>query len=159
MRRLNLVFSLILVVLTSCSSIDCPVNNTPYCNYVLRGEITTLTDTLFITTSGWAGEAIPVFDKKVNVDEFHLPMSYANEADTLFFHLTKANSATRTDTVTVTKTNQPHFESVDCPPCYFHTITGVKYTHHSIDSIIISKPKVDYDTTVENLLIYFKSVD
>ncbi len=53
-------------------------------------------------------------------------MSYANSADTLYFEVQDRLERVFKDTVIVAKDNQPHFESIDCSPSYFHTITGVK---------------------------------
>ena len=64
--------------------------------------------------------------------------------------------ATTLDTVTVTKENHPHFESVDCSPAYFHTITAVSTTHNAIDSVVIKNPDVNYDTSKKHFYIYFK---
>ena len=62
------------------------------------------------------------------------------------------------DTVTITKTNEPHFASVDCPATMFHTLQQVKCTHHRIDSVVINQNKVSYDAQKPHLLIYFKSL-
>lgn len=56
----------------------------------------------------------------------------------------------------VTKTNTPHFESVDCGVAYFHVITGVRYTRNAIDSIVINHKEVNYDATQQHFHIYFK---
>jgi hypothetical protein len=55
----------------------------------------------------------------------------------------------------VKKTDKMHFESVDCAATYFHTLTGVNYTKHSIDSIVIRNKEVDYDSKREHFRIYF----
>jgi hypothetical protein len=63
----------------------------------------------------------------------------------------------------VAHTNEPHFESVDCPPAVFHTIQSVAWTSHSlsqmpltIDSVAVVRTKVNYDD-VENLKVYLRS--
>ena len=61
-----------------------------------------------------------------------------------------------TDTVWVEKQNLPHFESVDCNPAMFHTIKGVRTTHHAIDSIKINNDKVTYNDTKPHFLLYLK---
>ena len=65
----------------------------------------------------------------------------------------------RPDTVTVEKTDEMHFESVDCNPSFFHTISRVTHTKHVIDSIVIQNPKVDYDSQREHFRIYFRTLD
>ena len=56
----------------------------------------------------------------------------------------------------VTKTNEPHFESVDCGLNYFHTLTGVRFTRHAIDSVVINQKSVNYDVSPKHFYIYFK---
>ena len=60
------------------------------------------------------------------------------------------------DTITVTKEDRPHFESVDCSPLYFHTITAINTTNNAIDSVVIINPDVSYDTSKKHIYIYFK---
>ena len=155
MRRL-IVLSVIAMVLNACSSIDCPLNNTVYCVYSLKGNVEMLSDTLTISTTRTYGGDTTLIDKQINAKSLLVPMSYLQDEDILYFTLTDTLSTVRRDTVVVKKTNEPHFESVDCSPSYFHKITGISHTHNAIDSITISKTKVDYDTEVENLHIFFK---
>ena len=49
-------------------------------------------------------------------------MSYANSADTLYFEVQDRLERVFKDTVIVAKDNQPHFESIDCSPSYFHIL-------------------------------------
>ena len=49
MRRL-LYLLIGVATLAACSTIDCPLNNTVYAKYVLRGPVTTLPDMLTIST-------------------------------------------------------------------------------------------------------------
>lgn len=155
MRRL-IFAALTVVMVCACSSIDCPLNNAVYSKYVLKGDVGVLEKTLTVTTQRADGRDT-LLNELTNFTEFVLPMSYANETDILIFVTTDSNAVKLTDTVRVSKTNEPHFESVDCSPSYFHTIKDVTYTQNAIDSIIISKSKVTYDTTGGHLHIYFKS--
>lgn len=154
------LFTLLLLI-SSCSSIDCPLNSLVYTQYQLRnaaGEVDTLsTDTLTISTTRADGNDSVVLNKSVRTTEFTLPISYANTQDVFFFELKDTlTKASTIDTVSVTKENTPHFESVDCAPAFFHTITSVTHTSHRIDSIVINNPEVNYDTTKKHLYIYFK---
>lgn len=142
---------IVLVGIVACSSIDCPLNNTVYSNYVLQGPVQTLPDTLTITTQKADGLDTLLINRQVNTESFSLPMSYSNDEDVLYFRCNHLR-----DTVWVEKTNYPHFESVDCGTNYFHTITGVRYTRHAIDSVTINHNSVNYDTTNEHFYIYFK---
>ena len=73
--------------------------------------------------------------------------------------LAKRAGVKTTDTVWVEKQNLPHFESVDCNPAMFHTIKGVRTTHHAIDSIKINNDKVTYNDTKPHFLLYLKERD
>ncbi len=157
MRRLNssdglrLLFVAMMGMLAACSSIDCPLNNVVYCNYLLQGRVTTLDDTLTIWTKRLTVGDTILINQQVSTDSFSLPMSYGQEVDELYF---QCNSLV--DTVWVSKEDQPHFESVDCGVNYFHTLTGVSHTRHAIDSIIINHKEVTYDATPKHMYLYFK---
>ncbi len=139
------------LALSACSSVDCPLNNTVRANYRLMGAVTTLSDTLTISTARGDGSDSVLINQQVNTDSFLLPMSYGHDVDELYL---RANATL--DTIWVTKTNTPHFESVDCGVAYFHVITGVRYTRHAIDSIVINHKEVNYDATKQHFHIYFK---
>lgn len=98
-----------------------------------------------------------LINKDVNVDSFSLPMSYSLDEDVLFFEIHTLSKQVFKDTVTVSKENRSHFESVDCSPSFFHTITGVKTTHNYIDSIVINQKEVNYDASKAHFYIYFGS--
>jgi len=144
---------LALMMVVSCASIDCPLNNMVYAKFKLHSK---LADTLTISTMRSDGSDSVLLNKSINTDSFQLPMSYKYTEDVLFFER-KGLSTTTIDTVKIAKTNQPHFESVDCNASIFHTITGVNYTHHAIDSIAITHTTVSYDASKAHFLIYFKS--
>ena len=82
-------------------------------------------------------------------------MIYSGDSDRLRFVFTSKDGLTTVDTVTVGKTNVSHFESVDCSPVFFHTLTSVAATGTRISRIEINNPNVDYDGTKENILIRF----
>lgn len=135
----------------SCSSIECPVQNT----VALVCELNdTLKDTLTVWTRRRNGKDSIILNKKENATSFHLPISYQNPVDTLLFGTTNLAVV---DTVWIEKDNMPHFESVDCGVAYFHTLRSVRSTHRGIDSLVITKSFVDYDLTSTHILIYFKA--
>ena len=156
MRRIIPVI-LATVILTACSSIDCPVNNTVYAKYVLGGEVDAIPGTLTVKTKRANGSDTTLLNELSFAKDFLLPISYVRPTDILVFQLTDTNAVTYIDTVKLSKINTPHFESVDCSPSYFHQLTGVTWTKKAIDSIIISNSKVTYDTTGGHVQIYFKS--
>lgn len=150
MKKL-LVLLGVIIMMGACSSIDCPLNNVVYTNYELEGPVQTLPDTLTITTQREDGFDSVLINQQVNTDSFSLPISYGRPEDILYFQTNHLH-----DTVWVQKTNEPHFESVDCGLNYFHTITGVRFTRHAIDSIVIHQNHVSYDVTQKHFYIYFK---
>jgi len=155
MRKLIAVVG-ILIALTACSSIDCPLNNTVYTRYKLTGDITTLADTLTISAAISAGNDSVLINRDVNVDSFSLPISYQRDEDIFFFQLNDTNGVSTIDTVTVAKTNTPHFEAIDCNPSVFHSIKEVRHTRNRIDKIEINHSEVTYDATKTHFYIYFK---
>mgnify|MGYP001679386261 CR=1 FL=1 len=150
MRKL-FFFLVIAAVFGACSSIDCPLNNTVYTNYLLRGPVQTLPDTITISTRTGDGSDSVIINKQVNTSSFSLPMSYLRDED---IFVVQTNQLL--DTIAVQKTNTPHFESVDCGVNYFHTITGVRFTRHALDSVVIHNNSVNYDVSQKHFYIYFK---
>ena len=177
------VWGICLLFFASCSSIDCPMNNTVYTKYGLYksdGTVDTLKDTLTVVTKQRIGDQDPVaLNRSVNTTSMDIPISYQGDEDVLYFlrsfpyryETTVINeegievdtilnlTLYVTDTVTVVKTNRKHFESIDCTPSFFHTISNVKYTRNGIDSIVINNPEVNYDASKEHFRVYFKSRD
>lgn len=150
-KGLHCLFMFALLFLAACSSVECPLNNTVYSNYKLMGSVTTLPESLTISAIRRDGIDSILINQQVNTDSFSLPMSYSQDEDVLHFEIGSQN-----DTVYVQKTNRPHFESVDCGVNYFHTITGVRYTRHTIDSIVVKQKEVTYDASPKHFYIYFK---
>lgn len=142
---------LAVLVTVACSSVDCPLNNTVYANYKLMGRVTTLPDTLTISTTRQNGFDSVIINRQVGTDSFSLPMSYVQDED-VFYLRTNATM----DTIRLRKTNHPHFESVDCGLNYFHTLTGVTFTRHALDSVVIHHQEVTYDPTPKHLHVFFK---
>ena len=124
--RKLIVFITSALLLAACSSIDCPLNSRVFTKYKLAGN------------------------------SFLLRMSYRREEDVFFFEMKDTNRVIHRDTVRVRKEDHPHFEAVDCNPAIFHTIKGVRYTRHRIDSIVLNNSTVNYDATTTHFLIFFK---
>lgn len=162
MRKALSFFILVILVLSACSTIDCPIQTAVYTVYsVTNGNEApdTLKDTILI----WSvrkdrSDTIFLYNRGVNVTKFNLPVSYSSPQDTLYFYLWKGDFQC-IDTVWISKTNVPHFESVDCAASYFHDITAVRSTHNGIDTILINNPSVNYDPSKEHFHIRFKSHD
>ena len=163
MSRLRLLPLLAVMLLQwACSSIDCPVDNTVAANFAVMAFDGTseVADTLKDTLNVWAhrqnGKDTLLLNKGTNVKSFSLQMSYKQPVDVMVFQVTDTLNQVVTDTVWVSKDDQPHFESVDCSPRYFHYLTAVRSTHQRIDTIMINNPSVTYDSSVKHLHIHFK---
>ena len=153
LSTLHKLFAALIVALVAaaCSSVDCPLNNTVYANYQLKGPVTRLNDTLTVKTARHGRGDSLLLNKMYNAEEFTLPVSYNQDEDVLYFY-----TGLLKDTVWMQKTNRPHFESTDCGLNYFHTITGIRYTRHAIDSIAINHKEIDYDASRKHFNIFFK---
>lgn len=145
-------------LLFSCSSINCPVDNTVYTIYEIctrEGDADTLNASLSVRTVRMDRDTL-VYNQGKDLTKLTLPISYQCPEDTLMFRLAINDSTTVTDTVWVNKEDQPHFESVDCGAIFFHELRGVRSTHHAIDTIIIVNPHVNYDHEHAHFQISFK---
>ena len=156
MTKAKLFIALLLTV-SACSTIECPLNNRVYTNYTLMGDVATLADTLTVSTTRADDTDSVLINRVTSISKFILPISYQSEADVFYFELRDTLGNHSIDTVAIHKQDRPHFDAVDCNPSFFHTLTGVETTHHAIDSIVINYPTVNYDTSKEHLYIYFKS--
>ena len=169
MKRLPYI--LLIMLLTACSSIDCPVNSiveTIWEVYDDDGLELSLSDTLTVTTVTMDGNEVVILNGKDNTvlnkltekAKFNLPISYSHPEDILVFHFDNSNIDLHvTDTVWIKKDDYPHFESVDCNMIFFHKLTGIRYTQNYIDSIVIKNPSVTYDYETVHLYFYPKRDD
>ena len=156
----QVVVGLVAVLLVSaCSTIDCPVQNTVYTVYNLYTSdqrVDTLRDTMYVYTHRRDGSDTLLFNSGIGLTAFPLPISYSHPEDTIFFLTMKDRAVATVDTVFIKKEDIPHFESVDCSASFFHRLTAVRSTHYAIDSIVISKNFVDYDATSPHFHLYLK---
>ena len=146
MKRLP--YLLLTLMLTACSSIDCPVNSLVESLYEVcdsTGQNVKMLDTLSVFTTNANGEQV-LLNKGTGLSQFHLQVSQSHPEDILVFCFDLVSVQARvTDTVWIKKEDHPHFESVDCNSAFFHTITDLKCTRHYIDSIVIINPSIDYN--------------
>lgn len=161
MRKITaaiLVF-LVMSVMAGCSSIDCSLNSLVMANYAFRTAYNTpdtLHDTLTVTAHTVNGDTI-LLNRAVGISEFSLPVSYTLDSDTLDFHFTRKDGARADDRLIMKKTNMSHFESVDCPPTFFHEIENIELRGKRIDSLRVNDKLIDNGTEKKNILIYLKS--
>lgn len=156
----RLVISLITLSFIACSSIDCPVQTTVQTGYAVMdadGVATKLTDTLYVYTQRADGKDTLILNSAINVSTFSLPISYQHPEDVLVFYMNNQAQQSTIDTVWLKKEDIPHFESVDCAAHFFHKLTDVRSTHVRIDTVMISNPDVNYDTSKTHLDIRFKT--
>lgn len=168
MRKLLLFF--VVIWLTACSSIDCPVQNIVSVQYEIRdkaGDALSIKDTLSVITTRLDGSNIllditthlngqdVILNRLIDKSAFSLPISYSHPEDILFFCFTDT-AKTVVDTVWIKKDDIPHFESVDCSAAFFHRLTDVRCTHNYIDSLVLIEPSVDYDQTTVHFHLYPK---
>lgn len=154
----KIVAALLAVLLAACSSVDCPVENTVALVCELRkagGTADTLSiDTLTITTTRRDGNDTTLINRLTKASSFTLPISSGAEADTFHVTLSDTLGNSRTATLRVAKTDEPHFESVDCAMSHFHTLTATSVEGSGIDSVTIHKTNVDYDASTSHLYFY-----
>ena len=152
-HRLFFILSSILL-LAACESFDCTLYNTVamYAVFDQDGTAVAVNDTLTITACGT--DAV-LLNRAVNTSKLTLPLSYWQAEDTLVLSV-KGEDYFLQDTIWVTKTNQVHYESPDCPMTLFHTIQDVRNTNRFIKSITVIRSSVNYETTT-NLQIHLLS--
>lgn len=163
MLPLCLAIAVAAAVFSACSSVECDLQKKVECkmqfvdqygNKVVFGgllsvEIETMNDESLNDT---------VLNLIENASEISLPLSYANDTDVLSFSFYDKELTTEvTDEISITKTNEPVFESVDCTPRFNHTIKEVKTTNNLIDSIVVKNKKVDNNASKVHLYIYINT--
>jgi hypothetical protein len=154
MRKWLLFLGVALVV--SCSSIDCPVKNVVRVYYEIYdsdGDLYSLEDTLTITSKTKEGKDTILLNRGIGISKYSLEISQSHPEDEFYFHFYNLGHDV-TDTVWVQKEDYPHFESLECKAEFFHKLTGVRYTKHGIDSLVIKNSNVDYDDTKIHIYLY-----
>ena len=157
-RFWQLLTCLSLLVMSSCSSIDCPVQNVVSVQYEIRdkaGEALSITDSLSVISERKDGQYVSL-NRLIGKSAFSLPISYSHPEDVLFFCF-KDSVKTLVDTVWIKKDDIPHFESVDCSAAFFHELTNVRHTHNAIDSLVIVNTSVTYDVNTVHFYLYPKT--
>lgn len=154
------------LLVAGCSNIDCPLDNVVALQVNLYDASTRkplkLSDVMTIKP---AGRDTLLLNQGTGLSSFLLPLKEAGGTDTLVCTLTNAAGQEANDTLFVTHTPRPHFESVDCPACVFHTLTAARVTSHpltlmplTLDSVSIVRPEVNYDDA-ENLRLFLRTTD
>lgn len=145
-------------IMSSCSSIDCPVQNIVSVQYEIRdkaGTALSITDSLSVISERLDGQYVSL-NRLINKSAFSLPISYSHPEDVLFFCFTNSDTIL-VDTVWIKKDDIPHFESVDCSAAFFHELTNVRHTHNAIDSLVLINTSVTYDVQTVHFYLYPKT--
>lgn len=162
----SLVAALVgLLGLVGCNGSDCPLGNTVRMHGVFyksgADSTTSISDTLSVI-------ALPLdtvlVSKTIDVSTLSLPLSNGEETDVLLFTWTTAAGEV-VDTMVVSKTNQAHFENLDCSASYFHSLRSVTFSERTptsafptvVDSVVIVNEEVNYDTG-ENIRLYITTL-
>lgn len=162
--RHALVATAVACGIVSCSNIDCPLDNVVMmqCNLYASetGQPLKLPVTLTVTP---VGRDTILLNQAKDITSFLLPLKEAGTADTLLLHLTNESGQEATDTLFVDHTPHAHFESLDCPASFFHTIHSARGTSHplavlplTVDSVKLIRSTVNYDD-IENIRIFLRS--
>lgn len=154
---------MLMVGLSACSNIDCPLDNVVslQCNLYDASTQSTLTlsDVLSVTP---AGRDTLLLNQATGIKSFLLPLKEAGTQDTLLLHFANAQGAVQVDTLFVNHTPQPHFESLDCPSSVFHTLNAVRVSAQGsansaiVDSVSLVRPIVNYDD-IENIRLFIRT--
>ena len=154
---------MLMVGLSACSNIDCPLDNVVSLQCNLYDASTqsalTLSDVLSVTP---AGRDTLLLNQATGIKSFLLPLKEAGTQDTLLLHFANEQGAVQVDTLFVNHTPQPHFESLDCPSSVFHTLNAVRVSVQGstnsaiVDSVSLVRPIVNYDD-IENIRLFIRT--
>ena len=159
----SLLGLLVLPFIFACNDVSCPLNNTVASVYgfyatartddggFAPGAAITIGDTLTIRA---LGPDTVLANRLIGKGTVSLPVSFYEDVDVLQFAFYDKNGFKTADTLWISKKNTHHFDDPSCAIHMWHTILGVRSTHHLIDSVMINDPSVNYDGN-ENFQIYF----
>lgn len=157
------LFMSVYLFLSACSSIDCPVQNTVMTKYNLKkadGTTDTLgVDTMWVWTPRIDGSDTLLINRLCGstATDFKIPISHTQFEDIICTMVVDTIGSIWLDTIRIQKEDYPHFESVDCHPTYFHKITNISSTHDIIDTVVINKTDVNYESETEHFHLYLKA--
>lgn len=166
MKKFAWLLAISAATLTSCNSTDCPLDNIVALTYGLYDKDTeaayTIPETYYLTVTTTQGKEL--LNLAQSIKSFSIPLSAAGTRDTLLFHFKDAaTNAEAVDTLIYEKTNEPHFENIDCPAAVFHTLGKLSWTTHDasvlplgIDHVTTARSTVNYQD-IENLKVYLRT--
>lgn len=164
LSRLLAVFSLLLSI-SACASIDCPLDNQVLMTLKFYDAATQTKLTLPQTLSVYGlknGKEELLFNQGKDLSAVSLPLNVASDRDTLILKFTEGD-ASMSERIVIDHARQQHFESIDCPAVTFHTLQSIAHTSHdlsvlalAIESVRIANPKVQYED-IEHLKVFFRT--
>lgn len=163
----SIIISLLLTtLLVACSSVDCDTKGRVTCNIAIQneaGESYSIPWYLSVTiTRSIDGNDTTIINKEYNDDTINLPMSYVGDSDEYTITLENDDenpTKTLTDKITISKTNKPYFDGIDCAPRYNHTITNLEYTDNFIESLELKNNYVTNNASITNIILHIRSLE
>lgn len=149
----------------ACSSVDCALQKKVECKVRFidaEGNDVAFDGYLTVCIAEPTSETVKdtLLNKLENANTFSFPLSYTEDVDNINFCFSdKSEDFTIIDAISIEKTNEPVFESVDCNPRFNHTIKSVKCTRNVIDSIVVNNKTVDNDASKVHLHVYMHTDD
>lgn len=169
---LLLPIMLMTLLVTACSSIDCELNSKVMCKVQLQdldGNNVQFTTPASVVLVHAGGDTTIYINAQAQLSEFDIPLSYQGNDDVIRLEVSKSDTlkiisdgvakdtivtTSLYDDITINKTNEPWFESVDCAAHYNHTInTAEALSHNFIDHVVINEPYVSNNAIKKNLYI------
>lgn len=173
MKRLPLILSIILSVcllIPACEVENCPPNTLSYAHFTFvdqNGRGIQITDTVTVVGQAYADVENPsgqtvqdsllsdtIINRETGVQSLQLPLSYADETRFIISYHTRQRAYAGSDTIRIKHKNIPYFTNLDCGTMMFYTVTEASFTHHQLDSMVITNPNID-NNEKENFKIYF----
>ena len=96
------------------------------------------------------GRASIVVNYITNAKELSLPMSYANDCDTVILNFFDRYN----DTLYIGHRNNPIYQSMECGVIMHHKLTTTAHTGNFIDSMAINNADINFENN-ENIKLYF----
>jgi hypothetical protein len=144
-------FSVVMIAaLASCTSSACIEDTVPFVTTNIYSSETRKVancDSIIVTAKSNAGDTILTKEKKVSV--FTYTLDPANTHSTMLF---KINNVT--DTVVIAYTTSPYYISAACGYTICQSITGLTWTDHIIDSLVLEHKSVTLNAK-SNIRLYY----
>ncbi|WP_300724472.1 DUF6452 family protein [uncultured Bacteroides sp.] len=163
MKRLPIIASIMLLLVLAfpaCEVENCPPNSMTYAHFTLvdqNGKTFKTSDTLTVIGQTYIQDSLvcdTFINKENGASSLQLPLSYNDETRFVIAYRSLDHRFVGTDTILIKHHNKPYFTNLDCGTMMFYTLTDVQYTHHRLDSLVMTNPNID-NNEKENIQIYF----